>query len=83
MSAQEEKTVSAQNPSEFFETIGSKVEGLASATNGDKPNTDEDDDSGRPPVDEIESLCMNCGENVSIGLRIFLSFCSIANIPRA
>lgn len=43
----------------FFEPIGSKAQGLSAATNG---TVDEDDVK---PVDEIESLCMNCHENVS------------------
>lgn len=48
-----------QNPSEFFETIGSKVAHLNPTTNGDATNDD------RKLVEEIESLCMNCHENVS------------------
>jgi zinc finger protein len=48
-----------QNPSEFFEAIGAKVESLgADATNG--TTTEEDE---YRPVDEIESLCMNCHDN--------------------
>ncbi|KAJ4150323.1 hypothetical protein LMH87_011077 [Akanthomyces muscarius] len=45
-----------QDPSEFFQSIGSKVEGFAPKANGEA----EDDFK---PVDEIESLCMNCHEN--------------------
>lgn len=45
-----------QDPNEFFQTIGDKVKNF-SETNGA-----EDDD--RPPVEEIESLCMTCGKNV-------------------
>ena len=48
-----------QDPSEFFETIGSKVAHLNPTTNGDATNDD------RKLVEEIESLCMNCHENVS------------------
>jgi hypothetical protein len=49
-----------QNPSDFFETIGSKVAHLEPTTNG---AVAEDDD--RKLVEEVESLCMNCHENVS------------------
>ncbi|ODA81005.1 hypothetical protein RJ55_03966 [Drechmeria coniospora] len=56
------EVVATVTPTEFFETIGSKVEGLApAATNGDAPATEENDEPR--PVEEIESLCMNCGEN--------------------
>ncbi|KAK1239514.1 hypothetical protein MKX07_009002 [Trichoderma sp. CBMAI-0711] len=41
----------------FFEPIGAKAQGLSAATNG---TVDEDDVK---PVDEIESLCMNCHKN--------------------
>ncbi|RDA88466.1 hypothetical protein CP532_6667 [Ophiocordyceps camponoti-leonardi (nom. inval.)] len=41
-----------QSSNEFFEPIGAKVDGLA-------PTTADDD----KPVEEIESLCMNCGKN--------------------
>jgi zinc finger protein len=43
----------------FFEPIGNKAQGLSANTNGD--STEEE----FKPVDEIESLCMNCHENVS------------------
>ncbi|PFH55818.1 hypothetical protein XA68_17572 [Ophiocordyceps unilateralis] len=43
------------DPTEFFESIGSKVDGLAQTTAGG-----DDDDK---PVEEIESLCMDCGKN--------------------
>lgn len=49
-----------ETPSDFFEAIGDKVSNLNQTTNGDVA-----DDDDRPPVEEIESLCMNCGENVS------------------
>ncbi|OAQ88682.1 zinc finger protein zpr1 [Purpureocillium lilacinum] len=58
-SDQPKEVVNTQNPEQFFESIGSKVENLAPATNGEP--TAEDDE--RKPVEEIESLCMNCGEN--------------------
>lgn len=54
---QGDRVTQTQNPDQFFQAIGAKVESLAPATNG------EDED--RPPVEEVESLCMNCGENVS------------------
>ncbi|ATY59512.1 zinc finger protein zpr1 [Cordyceps militaris CM01] len=55
MAAEEQKV---QDPSEFFQSIGSKVEGLAPKANGEP---DEDDDF--KPINEIESLCMNCHDN--------------------
>lgn len=51
-----------ETPSDFFEAIGDKVSSLNQTTNGDVAHDDDDD---RPPVEEIESLCMNCGQNVS------------------
>jgi hypothetical protein len=53
----------AQNPTEFFESIGDRVESLAPATEGADGGDDDDD---HRPVDEIESLCMNCGNNVRL-----------------
>lgn len=50
-----------QNSSEFFESIGSRVEGLAPGTD----NGDGDASAELRSVEEIESLCMNCEENVS------------------
>ncbi|KGQ09118.1 hypothetical protein BB8028_0001g03780 [Beauveria bassiana] len=44
-----------QGSSEFFQSIGNKVEGLAPKANGDHEDLQ--------PVEEIESLCMNCHEN--------------------
>ena len=51
----------AQNPAEFFESIGNKVQGLSAADHDDAIKQDQE----YRPVEEIESLCMNCGENVS------------------
>jgi zinc finger protein len=57
---------------DFFESIGKKAENLTSKdgkveaqpnTNG---TTTEDDADEQKVVDEIESLCMNCHENVRI-----------------
>ncbi|PMB72626.1 hypothetical protein BM221_000041 [Beauveria bassiana] len=47
-----------QGSSEFFQSIGNKVEGLAPKANGDHEDLQ--------PVEEIESLCMNCHENVGL-----------------
>lgn len=47
-----------ETPSDFFEAIGGKVSNFSEPTNGDAPDEDE-----RPPVEEIESLCMNCRQN--------------------
>lgn len=54
------QVVKKETPKDFFEAIGGKVSNFSEDTiNGDA------DDDDRPPVEEIESLCMNCGENVS------------------
>ncbi|KAK8920006.1 hypothetical protein H634G_02778 [Metarhizium anisopliae BRIP 53293] len=58
MSADDKKVETTQNPTEFFESIGNKVEGFSATTN-DATQGDEE----YRPVEEIESLCMNCGEN--------------------
>ncbi|KAF5253178.1 hypothetical protein FANTH_1883 [Fusarium anthophilum] len=46
-------------PEEFFQSIGDKVNKLAPAA-VDAQNADDDDERA---VEEIESLCMNCGKN--------------------
>lgn len=51
--------VNKQTPEEFFQSIGDKVKNLAPAA-AEAQNTDDE-----RAVEEIESLCMNCGENVS------------------
>ncbi|KID98005.1 zinc finger protein zpr1, partial [Metarhizium majus ARSEF 297] len=58
MSGDDKKVETTQNPTEFFESIGNKVAGF-SATSNDATQEDEE----YRPVEEIESLCMNCGEN--------------------
>ncbi|KAK3180748.1 nucleolar zinc-finger protein [Lecanicillium sp. MT-2017a] len=58
--ASDEQITSKQNPSEFFESIGSKVANFKPAQNGTTEATDSDDVK---PVEEVESLCMNCHEN--------------------
>ena len=52
--------VNKQTPEEFFQSIGDKVKNLAPATT-EAQNADDE-----RAVEEIESLCMNCGENVSL-----------------
>lgn len=59
MASDEGKTVSILGPSEFFESIGDKVETLAPGADGAANGGDD-----FQPVQEIESLCMNCGKNV-------------------
>lgn len=56
---QQAQVTAKQDPKEFFETIGDKVKNF-SETNG------ADDDDDRPAVEEVESLCMNCGKNVTL-----------------
>jgi zinc finger protein len=55
--------VNKQTPQEFFETIGNKVKNLAPTADGEQNDDDE------RAVEEIESLCMNCGKNVSRNLE--------------
>jgi len=51
---------------DFFESIGKKTQNLAineqATSNGSIPQLNEEED--QRVVDEIESLCMNCHENV-------------------
>ncbi len=48
---------------ELFDTIGHKAEQVAPNTNGANGGQPEEDER---VVEEIESLCMNCHENVSV-----------------
>lgn len=54
---------------QFFDSIGSKAENLTlngggkAATNSAAPSAETQEDEPKV-VDEIESLCMNCRENV-------------------
>ncbi|KAM0349745.1 hypothetical protein ACHAPU_003574 [Fusarium lateritium] len=48
--------INKQTPEEFFQTIGDKVKNLA-------PGGEAQDEDDERAVEEIESLCMNCGEN--------------------
>lgn len=47
---------------EYFRSIGQQADQVAPATNGATQQSDGDDVK---PVEEIESLCMNCHDNVS------------------
>lgn len=49
---------------ELFNPIGQKVEKVEKVAPATGPNGTTDDDDDRV-VEEIESLCMNCEENVS------------------
>lgn len=53
-----DETHQTQNSSEFFESIGDRVANLDSANGADG-------EEEQKAVEEIESLCMNCHENVS------------------
>jgi len=44
---------------DLFEDVGKKVDGMGLGESGDKEGN-----RGPKLVDEIESYCMNCGENV-------------------
>ncbi|KAG6030532.1 hypothetical protein E4U41_007803 [Claviceps citrina] len=59
MSADDKSAATALGPNEFFQSIGDKVEGVSGTTDGPTTRADEE----YRPVEEIESLCMNCGEN--------------------
>lgn len=61
MATEEQKV---QDSAEFFQSIGDKVKNLATNENGEA-EVDE-----FKPVDEIESLCMNCHENVSLSFAV-------------
>ncbi len=53
---------------DFFESIGKKADQVAPSTNGANgvsSAADDDDDDGKV-VEQIESLCMNCHENVGL-----------------
>lgn len=55
---------SAISSTDYFQSIGQQVNQVNPATNGEaQPDSDD-----VKPVEEIESLCMNCHENVSIHL---------------
>jgi len=49
---------------EFFPKIGQVAEKTDALEDKDISERTEGDDDGDRPVEEIESLCMNCGEQV-------------------
>lgn len=51
-------------PNEFFPKIGQVAEKTDALEDKDILEQTEGDDDGDRPVEEIESLCMNCGEQV-------------------
>lgn len=70
---------------DFFESLGKKAENLTiderngqkgPATNGITPSAEEGGDENEPKVvDEIESLCMNCHENVCFSVSSLIFLC--------
>lgn len=63
-----------------FESLGKKAENLtindsktSPAASGDLPTLEDGDD--QKVVDEIESLCMNCHENVGYSPLALLEIC--------
>ena len=66
---QEETTKSVLSPSEFFQSIGQQADKVAPTTNGTATDDDAADDDQKV-VEEIESLCMNCHENVCLPLAL-------------
>ncbi len=61
MSPAEEIRPNTVSSPEFFDTIGHQAEQLAPAADG----AGQDGEDDRRVVEEIESLCMNCHDNVS------------------
>jgi len=62
--AKDQPTSTTVSSSGFFESIGQKADQLApsnTTANGGANSGDEDNDR---VVEQIESLCMNCHENV-------------------
>lgn len=53
-------TTNSLTSSDYFKAIGQQVDQVAPATNG----AEQIDNDDVKPVEEIESLCMNCHENV-------------------
>ena len=62
MSPPEETKATGVSSTEFFDSIGNQAERVAPATDGAQEQ--DGDDDGRV-VEEIESLCMQCHDNVS------------------
>jgi len=64
---------------DFFESIGKKTQNLAineqATTDGSLPKLNEEED--QRVVDEIESLCMNCHENVKNSSLIIRTYTNI------
>ena len=70
---------------DFFESLGKKAEDLnnteqKSDSNGTASQARPDEEEEQKVVDEIESLCMNCHENVFFSVQYTIN---TANIPRA
>lgn len=59
---------------EFFESIGQKAAQLGATTNGVNGETTGDDDEHKI-VEEIESLCMQCHDNVRVDVSILRGSC--------
>jgi zinc finger protein len=65
MSAPENSKPSGASSTDFFEPIGQKAEQVAPSTaNGVATENDVGGADDQKVVEEIESLCMNCGQNV-------------------
>ena len=64
--AEEPGHTTSVSSSDFFEAIGQKAGHLAPTTNGTNGTNGEAQKNGddEKVVEEIESLCMNCHENV-------------------
>ena len=72
----------AQNPTTLFPSIGTVADQTDSLqtreTDGSIGNTTTTNDNEEKVVQEVESLCMQCGEQVSF--LIFFSFLLMGNM---
>ena len=61
-------------PNEFFPKIGQVVEKTDALEDKDISEQTKRDDDKDHPVEEVESLCMNCGEQVSDRVVLGMGF---------
>lgn len=59
----DEPTAQGAQHADLFEDVGKKVEGLTLDESDDQQG-DVDADEGPKLVEEVESYCVNCGDNV-------------------
>jgi len=61
-------------PNEFFPKIGEVTENVVRSGRSLSSKASKEDDDDDQPVEEVESLCMNCGEQVSDRVDLARSF---------